>query len=364
MNVTARGGLPDQGAAAAAPADLSESATSAASAATAMTSSPACAPAPHTLPLPDGAALLELGRALQSARYRFTTVTPATHSRIKRRCDHVWARDLADIFGWSRPFHADALSPDMLALMIRAGIAQPHRDGWRSTLRASTLDGQLYFHSAYPTSESDAVFFGPDTYRFARALRGELAAIAAAGRPVRRAADVGAGAGPGALTIAHHHPEAEMLALDINARAMHLCRVNAGLADLPNVTARHSNLLQDVPGDFDLIVSNPPYLLDKSERAYRHGGGELGAGLSLALTTQALGRLAPGGTLLLYTGVVMMRNEDPFLRRIEPLLAQAGMNWHYEEIDPDVFGEELDTPAYADADRIAAVWLKASKPLH
>jgi len=351
MNVTASGGLPDQGAAVAAPADLSEPATS--------------VPLPPRVQSPpDAGTLLELGRALRAAGYRFTTVTPATHSRIKGRSDHVWARDLADIFGWSRPFHAEALSPDLLALMIRAGIAQPHRDGWRSTLRASTLDGQLYFHSAYPTSESDAVFFGPDTYRFARALRGELAVMAAAGRPVRRAADVGAGAGPGALTIAHRHPAAEVLALDINARAMHLCRVNAALGGLSNVTARHSNLLQDVPGDFDLIVSNPPYLLDKSERAYRHGGGELGAGLSLALTRQALGRLAPGGSLLLYTGVVMTHNGDPFLRRIEPLLAQAGMSWHYEEIDPDVFGEELDNPAYAEADRIAAVWLKASKPLH
>ncbi|QBE67536.1 class I SAM-dependent methyltransferase [Pseudoduganella lutea] len=314
--------------------------------------------------MPDAAALLDLGRALRAAGYRFTTVTPATHSRVKGRSDHVWARDLADIFGWSRPFRAEALSAELLALMVRAGIAQPHRDGWRSTLRASTLGGELYFHSAYPTSEPDAVFFGPDTYRFARALRSELAVIAATGRPVRRAADVGAGGGPGALTVARHCPGAEVLALDINARAMHLCRINAQLAELDNVVVRHSNLLQDVPGEFDLIVSNPPYLLDKSERAYRHGGGELGAGLSLALTKQALSRLAPGGSLLLYTGVAMLHNDDPFLRRIEPLLAHAGMSWQYEEIDPDVFGEELDTPAYAEADRIAAVWLKASKPLH
>jgi methylase of polypeptide subunit release factors len=348
MNVTASGGPADLGLAAAPAADLAEHAT---------------ANAPR-LPLPDAAALVELGRALRAARYRFTTVTPATHSRVKGRTDHVWARDLADIFGWSRPFRADALPADVLALMTRAGIAQPHRDGWRSTLRASTLDGALYFHSAYPTSEADAVFFGPDTYRFARALRGELAMLGAAGRPVRRAVDVGAGGGPGALTIARALPDAEVLALDINERAMHLCRVNAQLAGLSNVAVAYSNLLQDVPGDFDLIVSNPPYLLDKSERAYRHGGGELGAGLSLALVRQAIGRLAPGGSLLLYTGVVMVHNEDPFLRRIEPLLQDAGMNWHYEEIDPDVFGEELDTPAYAMADRIAAVWLKASKPLH
>lgn len=314
--------------------------------------------------MPDAAALQELGHALRAAGYRFTTVTPATHSRVKAKVDHVWAHDLHDVFGWSRPFRAHALPAGLLELMHRAGIAQPHRDGWRSTLRAATLEGDLYFHSAYPTSDTDAVFFGPDTYRFARALRAELALMAAAGRPVLRAADVGAGAGPGALTIARRHPDAEVLALDINERAMHLCRANASLAGVTNLTARYSNLLQDAPGDFDLIVSNPPYLLDKGERAYRHGGGELGAGLSLDLVKQALTRLAPGGTLLLYTGVVMVRNDDPFLRRIEPLLAQAGMAWQYEEIDPDVFGEELDTPAYAEADRIAAVWLKASRPLH
>ncbi|QGZ42876.1 methyltransferase [Pseudoduganella flava] len=326
---------------------------------------PETAPArAHAQPLPDAAVLLEVGRALRAANYRFTTVTPATHSRVKARTDHVWARDLCDIFGWSRPFRADALSPELLALMIRAGIAQPHRDGWRSTLRAATLDGELYFHSAYPTNEADAVFFGPDTYRFARALRGELAAIAAAGRPVLRAADVGAGAGPGALTVARRFPQAEVLALDINERAMHLCRVNAALAGTANTAVQRSDLLHGAPGEFDLIVSNPPYLLDKSERAYRHGGGELGIGLSLTLVRQALGRLAPGGSLLLYTGVAMVRNDDPFLHRIAPLLDQAGMAWHYEELDPDVFGEELDTPAYAEADRIAAVWLKAAKPLH
>jgi hypothetical protein len=33
------------------------------------------------------------------------------------------------------------------------------------------------------------------------------------------------------------------------------------------------------------------------------------------------------------------------------------MRWSYAEVDPDVFGEELETPAYADADRIAAVVL-------
>lgn len=320
---------------------------------------PAAAPA---RPDPQAHALLELGRALHAAGYRFTTVTPATHSRVKARADHVWARDLADVFGWSRPFQAGALPPEMLRLMQAAGIAQPHRDGWRSTLRASTLGGQLYFHSAYPTSDPDAVFFGPDTYRFGRALQRELADMQAAGRAVKRAADVGAGAGPGATIVALSCQHARVLALDINDKAMRLARINAELAGVSNLDVRRSDLLTDVEGKFDLIVSNPPYLLDPSERAYRHGGGELGAGLSLALVEQAVGRLAPGGTLLLYTGVAMRHNADPFLQAVTPLL--HGLTWTYEEIDPDVFGEELETPAYHDTDRIAAVWLKATRPQH
>ena len=310
------------------------------------------------------AALLELGLALRGSGYSFTTVTPATHARVRARCERVWARDLCDIFGWSRPFQADALSPRLLKLMMQAGIAQPHRDGWRATLRASTLGGQLYFHSAYPTSDADAVFFGPDTYRFARALRAELDLMEARGQQVRRAADIGAGSGAGAVEVALRYPQAEVLALDINDHALQLCEVNAALAELSNIRAQHSDLLRDTGGQFDLLISNPPYLLDAGERRYRHGGGELGAGLSLQLLEQSITRLAPGGSLLLYTGVAIVGGQDPFQQRAGQMLKRAGLRWTYEEIDPDVFGEELEEPAYRAADRIAAVWLKATRPQH
>jgi hypothetical protein len=36
--------------------------------------------------------------------------------------------------------------------------------------------------------------------------------------------------------------------------------------------------------------------------------------------------------------------------------------WDYREIDPDVFGEELDEAEYCRADRIAAVWLRVRQP--
>lgn len=303
-------------------------------------------------------ALLALGLALQQARYRHVTVTPATHQRVVRRQrDGAAQSSLADVLGWSRRFRDGDLPAQLVALMHEAGLLQADGDGWRSTLRVSSLGEQLYFHSAYPTSATNAVFFGPDTYRFVRALKAELDA-----QPVARAVDIGCGAGPAAIAIALRWPGAEVLAVDINDDALRLAVVNAALAGAAGVRPLHSNLLAATEGEFDLIVANPPYLLDPCARAYRHGGGELGAGLSLDIVAASLYRLAPGGRLLLYTGVAIVDGADPFLARITPMLQAAGVEWVYEEIDGDVFGEELDEAEYRCADRIAAVWLKVRRP--
>jgi methylase of polypeptide subunit release factors len=311
---------------------------------------------PLTLNVPD--ALVALGHALDAAGYQFTTVTPATHARVHARAPGASAAGLRDILGWSRPFAPDLLAPPLLAMMRDAGVLAGAGDGWRATVRASTLGDGLYFHSAYPTGDEDAVFFGPDTYRFLAAIERALPTLADA---PARVADIGCGAGPAAIEIARRYPRAEVFALDINEAALALTRVNAAVAGTANVQARRSDLLDGVDGEFDLIVSNPPYLLDPARRAYRHGGGRYGAGLSVAIVQAALARLRPGGSLLLYTGVAMTGPDDAFLAEIAPLLEEVCYAWRYEEIDPDVFGEEVATPGYEDIERIRAVWLHAVK---
>lgn len=304
-------------------------------------------------------ALLGLARAVRDTGYRFTTVTPATHERVNRRSGNGLARDLAGVFGWSRPFDPAILPPRILELMRRAGVAAEDARGWRSLVRLSTLGDHLFLHSAFPTSGADAVFFGPDTYRFAGAVEAELRARRA---PVRRAVDIGCGAGPAAILVAAARPEAESVMVDINDAALRFARVNAALAGAGNAVPRRSDLLSAVDGEFDLVLSNPPYLLDPARRAYRHGGGRLGEGLSLAILDVAVGRLAPGGTLLLYTGVAVVDGHDPFRSAAaERLAAVTGVGWAYREIDPDVFGEELDAVAYAEADRICAVVLTVTR---
>ena len=301
--------------------------------------------------------LLRLGRLLQASGYRFTTGTPASHARVNGRPGNAWARSVEDVFGWSRPFRDGVLAAGLMELLQAAGELHRQGEGWRSTVRASTLDGSLFFHSAYPTTEGDAVFFGPDTYRFAAAIERHLSA----GHAVRRAVDIGCGAGPGAVLVAGARPDAEVLAVDINERALRYTRINAALAGTANVLAQRSDLLTAVDGDFDLIVANPPYLLDHDQRVYRHGGGGLGEGLSLAIAGLAGTRLAPGGTLLLYTGSAICGGVDRFRALVTARLQAAGLEWSYREVDPDVFGEELLEPAYAAADRIAAVVVAARK---
>ena len=303
-------------------------------------------------------ALLDLGRGLKHDGYHFITPTPLTHDRVYRRLATPLAMNLRDVFGWSMPFDRDLLPDSVREALQHADVVEEHDSLWRSTVRWSSLDDLLIAHSAYPTTQSDAVFFGPDSYRFAQLIEAHLQQRF---EPIKRAVDIGCGAGVGALVIARARHDAEVLAVDINPRALRLTAVNAELAGLGNVSAYHSNVLDSVEGEFDLIVANPPYMNDDRQRAYRHGGGALGEQLSVRIVSEALGRLAVGGTLVLYTGAAIVAGEDPFLAAVKPLLGSDAYGWTYRELDPDVFGEELEKPGYERVERIAVVALAVTR---
>ncbi len=299
-------------------------------------------------------ALLDLARAVRDTGYVFTTVTPLTQARVNARPENAWARDLDGVFGWSRPFKNGLMPGKLLALMEDAAVLSPCDGGWLCRVRFSSLGRQLFVHSAYPTSGPDSVFFGPDTVRFLIAIQKHLAARPA---PVYRAADIGCGAGPGAIAFAASASNADVLMLDINDAALRLARLNAELNETPNARACRSDVLKNISGTFDFIMSNPPYLIDPSGRAYRHGGGNLGEGLSLTVLRESIERLSPGGSLLLYTGSTIVGGGDYLKESCSALLESRSCRWTYDEMDPDIFGEELETLAYARADRIAAVVL-------
>jgi methylase of polypeptide subunit release factors len=295
---------------------------------------------------------------LHAEDYRFVTPTPATHHRINSRPGNERARLLTDVFGWSRPFSRSLLPAFLFEVLSEGGIIHEEESGWKSKVRASTLQGDIFVHSAFPTLSADAVFFGPDTYRFARAIKDKLRC---GPHRLRRALDIGCGTGAGAIVVAKNVVCGEVIMTDINATALQLARLNADAAGVL-ATIAEGDLFANLEGDFDLIIANPPYLNDPLQRAYRHGGGELGSELSLRIAEAAKDRLSPGGLLILYTGSAIVGGTDHFLQAIERSFGGCSLVYSYDEIDPDVFGEELEAEAYGAVDRIAAVVLSARRP--
>jgi hypothetical protein len=301
-------------------------------------------------------ALFNIGRALQAENYRFTTPTPETHRRVISRFRITEKPSLTDIFGWNTRFDAGDMPAALLAELDRAGAIAPAEYGkLRSTVRFSTIGDLLCVHSGYPTREANAVFFGPDTYRFVRAMGETLARDE--GFVPKRVIDIGAGSGAGGLFCASLFPDAHIVLSDINADALRFCEVNRALNGVAHVECIDSDILAGIDGEADLIIANPPYLSDRESRLYRHGGGAWGCDLSRRIVEQALDRLTAGGKLILYTGTPVVGGTDMFMSSLKPLLAQRRSAYRYEEIDPDVFDEELDAPPYDAADRIAVVLL-------
>ena len=352
---------------------------------------------------PDAAARADLQRSAQfpaaavnrllaevaETAYRFTTPTPTTQQRYLDRSGCTTASSLRDIFGWNLPFEANTLSPSMLQHMRDAGVLMqcvatqtsalrklPGRPRlYQSAVRIGSLDGDLFLHSGFPTEAPESVFFGPDTYRFARfvqhalqdTLTHQASADCAPKTLPRRILDLGCGTGAGGIVAARvlqQHGEDYCVTMrDINPAALHYTTVNAAIAGI-RIQLSHGDALAALDGEFDLIVANPPYLFDDARRTYRHGGAGLGRALSVQFVKESLPRLAPGGLLLLYTGVAMVDGLDPFLTEVLPLVSQAGYRWSYAEIDPDVFGEELSRPMYQHVDRIAAIGLSVWRTLN
>lgn len=297
-------------------------------------------------------ALLSLSRRLALADYRFVTITPASHRRVVARRPGELARSLTDVFGWSMPFESELLPADLRDDLRAAGMLDEAMPACRSLVRVSTVRGGAYLHSAFPTSAEGAVFLGPDSYRFADLIADELEARSPP--PSARIVDIGVGAGVGAITAALCCPSASIVATDVNPEALRLTRINAAARGIALETIETSGL-EGVPGTFDVALLNPPYIIDHDGPTYRHGGAMHGGQLSLDLAGEALAKLSPSGRLILYTGSAIVQGNDALKAALLRAAHAHGCSCRYRELDPDVFGEELAQPQYADVDRIALV---------
>ncbi len=127
-----------------------------------------------------------------------------------------------------------------------------------------------------------------------------------------RVIDIGTGTGALGLSFASERTEAEVILSDVSAGALALATENAESLGI-DVSFAESDLLNGIDGDFDLILSNPPYV-GRSELDVMGAGvrefepeialfaGDDGLDLIRRLIPEAFERLRPNGWLVFEFG--------------------------------------------------------------
>ncbi len=157
--------------------------------------------------------------------------------------------------------------------------------------------------------------------------------------PVRRTLDLGTGCGIHALLAAAH--SGRVTATDINPRAVALARFNARLNSAANLSCLEGDLFDPVGDEcFDLIVTNPPFVISPEQRFIYRDGGMDADGFLRRIVREAPRHLAPGGFCQVLCNWVQEAGRD-WRARLSEWFAGAGC---------DVWGmrsESLAAPEYA-----------------
>jgi release factor glutamine methyltransferase len=189
------------------------------------------------------------GEALQAARVRLSAT-----SRDPRRDAEVL---LAHLLGWDQAAlltHPERLLSPTEAVQFESFV----------TRRAACepmqyiLGAQEFFGLLFEVSPA-VLIPRPETEHLVEAV------LAHVGREANvHIVDVGTGSGAIAVALARALPRSQVTAVDISLAALEVARRNAERHGvLERLTLLQSDLLAVVDGvDFDLVVSNPPYVAD------------------------------------------------------------------------------------------------------
>lgn len=234
---------------------------------------------------------------------------------------------------------ADAALPGLIGSLAAAGILATDADSVRALVDirpyASDTEDAWIVSDLSPGLDGQVTPMTPDFVLGVSSASTSLAQLTSR-RPVPRALDLGTGCGVQSLHLRTHSDT--VVATDLNHRALRHADLSCRLSGVP-VDLREGSLYEPVAGEeFDLIVTNPPYVMSPPEAArliYRESAFT-GDGLVEAVVRDGITHLAPGG-LLQVLGNWMHPVAGDWAERLRGWVAGTGCDLHVverERLDP------------------------------
>jgi len=128
-------------------------------------------------------------------------------------------------------------------------------------------------------------------------------------RPSRLTLDLGTGCGFQALLAAPHSEQ--VMAVDTNPRAVRIAAFNARLNGLSNVASLEGDLFAPVEGHaFDLVVSNPPFVISPETRFIYRDSGMHGDQITHTIVRRVPDYLCEGGFCQILCNWTQTTGED------------------------------------------------------
>jgi cyclopropane fatty-acyl-phospholipid synthase-like methyltransferase len=239
---------------------------------------------------------------------------------------------------------ADRALPDLVDALSATGLVDVAGDEVRAAVdvRPYADDGRSWWvlSDLTPGLDGAPIDVHPDHVLGISSASTSLAQLTVR-EPLATALDLGTGCGVQALHLAGH--VARVVATDVNPRALAMTRLNAALNQVP-VEVRQGSLLEPVEDElFDLVVSNPPFVVSPATEAplvYRDSGLP-GDEMVRRVVTQAPRHLTPGGHCQVLANWVHRRGE-PWQDRVAAWVEGSGCDaWvvQREVADPAAYVE-------------------------
>lgn len=279
---------------------------------------------------------------------------------------------LIGCFGLGLPTAADDLARALprtgVTGAVRLGVVEPHGAHVVATcdLRPYGDDaGHAWWVASDPTEHARSEPLPVDHVLGIGGASTTLASWTPRTR-VARALDVGTGCGVQALHLSGHADS--VVATDLSRRALGYARFNAALNQV-DWDLREGSFLEPVVGEaFDLVVSNPPFVItprsgDVPLYEYRDGGAA-GDHVVAALTQGIGAHLAPGGVAQLLGNWETVAGED-WRERVGAWVEESGLDaWVVQRDvqDPAEYAELWTRdgghlPGTSEHDALVGAWL-------